>query len=105
MADDQNMPAMADNEYGDGMDSPKEPDAKPDDANGKDDGEQEAILPTAILQGKDFKVGDEVVLQITAMHDGQISVKYAPPKGKDDGGEEPEKAAVPAGMDGGDTDY
>jgi hypothetical protein len=104
MADDNDMP-MGDAEYGDGGEAPADDkemlkDEKSDD--GKDDGGQEAILPTSILAGKDFQVGDEVVLKITAMHDDSISVKYAPSKGKDEGDD---KAAVPAGMGGGDEDY
>lgn len=68
---------------------------------------EEAILPKSILAGKEFKVGDEVVLKITAMHDDRISVKYAPAKeegageGDDGGMEDGEKAQMPSGMAGG----
>lgn len=72
----------------------------------------EAVLPKSILGGKKFDVGDEVVLKITAMHDDQISVAYAPTKGKDEGGEKGEtdeggEAKMPAAMmaGGGDSDY
>jgi len=51
--------------------------------NAQEGGREEvATLPKAILAGKDFKVGDEVVLKITAMHDSEISVEYAPEKKK-----------------------
>lgn len=48
----------------------------------KEEGEsgQTALLPKSILMGKDFKVGDEVVLKITGMHDDELSVTYAPEK-------------------------
>lgn len=105
MPDDMDTPP-GDEEYGDGSTATMQDDAKPDadaDENKAGD-EQEAILPKSILAGKDFNVGDEVTLKITAMHDQQISVAYAPSKDKD--ANEPDKAAVPAGMDGtGDSDY
>ncbi|HTQ50763.1 MAG TPA: hypothetical protein VMJ12_08625 [Candidatus Acidoferrales bacterium] len=73
---------------------------------------EEAILPKSILAGKEFKVGDEVVLKITGIHDDQISVKYAPVKADDEGeGEEgggemtPDEADMPAGMGSGDANY
>lgn len=65
--------------------------------------ETEAVLPKSILAGKEFNVGDEVVLKITAMRDDQISVKYAPAKPDEDKGEEGDKmeAEVPEAMAGG----
>lgn len=62
--------------------------------------EQEAILPRSILAGKEFNVGDELTLKVTAIRDGEISVKYA--TGKDEPAEPEEasgdgKAEMPAG--------
>ncbi len=63
------------------------------------------LLPKAILMGKKFNVGDEVVLKITAIHDDQIEVEYAtgeeekPEEGTpaEEAGETPaEEAAEPA---------
>lgn len=56
-----------------------------------------AVLPRSILAGKKFDVGDEVVLKITAMHEDQIEVEYAPAKGKESGKEE-------GGYGGGDSE-
>jgi hypothetical protein len=46
------------------------------------------MLPKEILMGKDFKVGEEVVLQIKAIHGDSVEVAYAPEKGKGEEGEE-----------------
>lgn len=51
-------------------------------------GEPSALIPKALLAGKKFNVGDEVVLKITAMHGDSVQVEYAPEKGKE--GEEEE---------------
>lgn len=64
-----------------------------------------ALLPTSILAGKTFNVGDEVVLKIVHMGDGEIEVAYA--KGDDKGdqakpgpkdGEKPEMAGADSDM-------
>ena len=59
-------------------------DAKPKEMNDDDKGGEAAVLPKSILAGKEFNVGDEVVLKITGMHEDSISVEYAPDKGHDD---------------------
>lgn len=53
---------------------------------------EEAVLPKSILAGKDFKVGEEVVLRITAIHDDSISVTYAP----EEKSEQPPKEEITA---------
>ena len=81
----------ADDLYSDGPAKESAEDKAPDDDKGENpDDTVEAVLPKSILAGKEFNVGDEVVLKITAMHDDQISVAYAPAKGGKDesGGEE-----------------
>ena len=91
--------------YSDGMgaDAP-ESDAKD---KGKDDGRdsEEAILPRSICSGMDLKVGDKLSLEVTALHDKEISVKYAP---EDEGGEDSsagdDKASMPAEMASGGND-
>ena len=91
----------ADDPYSDGAGEDEAKEGMHDEAKeGEDKGDSvEAVLPKAILAGKEFKVGDEVVLKITAMHDNEISVAYAPakPGGKEEGGE----AKMPASMEGG----
>jgi len=49
-----------------------------------DEGEPTALLDKSVLGGKEFNVGDEVVLKIVAMHDKEVTVAYAPEKGKDE---------------------
>lgn len=72
----------------------------------KEGEEKQYALPKEILEGKKFDVGDEVVLRITAMHDEQIFVTYAPAKeqekGKTDEGMAEEAPAGGAG--GGDSE-
>lgn len=44
-------------------------------------------LPKEVLEGKDFKPGDELVLKIDAIHDDMIEVSYAPAKEQEKSGE------------------
>lgn len=96
---DDYMPAGGE-EATEAEDSPKEE----GDGKGSDDS-PESTLPKSILAGKEFNVGDEVVLEITGMHDNEITVRYAQEKGEDksrgedEGGEG--KASMPKGMDEG----
>ena len=46
-----------------------------------------ALLPKSILMGKEFNVGDEVVLKISAIHDNEVEVEYAPAEGKSEADE------------------
>lgn len=36
-----------------------------------------ALLPKSVLMGKSFRVGDEVVLKITALRGSEVEVEYA----------------------------
>ena len=70
----------------------------PEEEGKEDSGQPSAVLPKAILAGKDFKPGDEVVLKITAIHENEIVVEYAPAKadeGEESGGGQA-KASAPA---------
>jgi hypothetical protein len=69
-----------------------ETDSKSSKSMGKeqDDEGAEALLPKSILMGKEFNVGDEVVLKITHMYEDEISVVYA--KEKKDKGEDSDYA-------------
>src|SRR5690348_9477631 len=58
--------------------------SKPED---KEEGKS-YLLPKAVLEGKEFEPGDEVVLRIVAMHDDQIEVQYAPAKEQEEEGKE-----------------
>lgn len=57
--------------------------AKPEEGK-TDEGAMETTIPKAMLMGKDFKVGEEVVFEITAMHGDEVSIKYATEKGSDE---------------------
>lgn len=62
---------MDENYYDDSNDSGSE--------GGKEKGPNSStsLLPKSVLMGKDFKVGDEVVLKITAIHGDEVAVEYA----------------------------
>lgn len=53
-----------------------------------------AILPKTVLGGKEFKVGEEVVLKIVAMHENDVEVEYA--TGEEKGETPTEEAAESA---------
>jgi len=44
------------------------------------DGEQTALLPTALFMGKELKPGTRCEIEIEHIHDGQVEVKYVPHK-------------------------
>lgn len=78
------MPNQTDDLYDDS------PSAPPESAKDKkSEGEPTALLDKSVLGGKEFNVGEEVVLKIVAMHDNEVEVEYAPekPESKDKGGE------------------
>ncbi len=60
--------------FGDG------PKQKMDEGDGMD---EEGLLPKSLMAGKDFKPGDEIVLEVTAVHEKDFAVRYAKDKGKD----------------------
>ena len=71
---------------------PKE--AKPDDEG---EGGQTAEIPKAVLGGKDFKPGEEVMLEVVQVNEDSVLVKYASDKGSEGegGGGEGEEGAAP----------
>lgn len=79
-------------------DSPSNPPAEAPKEEGMDESPR-GLLPKAILAGKDFKPGDEIVLKIDAIHDDEVEVSYAPEKGKE-GGDAEMAEAPPPGEDG-----
>ncbi len=70
---------MAD--YYQDAEAPESNDQGPSDEEHEDSGEQTALLPKGILGGKEFKPGEEVVLQIVADHGEEVEVKYASEEG------------------------
>lgn len=65
---------------GDEMYSDAEPAAEApaeESSESQEGGEPEALLPKSILAGKDFKPGEEIVLQIVSVEGDSVRVKYA----------------------------
>lgn len=92
----QNNPGPSEDDYFD--DSPK---TTPKDMQ-KEGMEQTGLLPKALMAGKDFKPGDEIMLKITAVHEKDFEVEYAPEKGKEEEAEGPhDEGSEMAGMEGG----
>ncbi len=60
-------------------DGPKQ---KMDEGDGMD---EEGLLPKSLMAGKEWKVGDEIMLEITHIGEKDFGVKYASEKGKSDG--------------------
>jgi hypothetical protein len=76
------------------------PPAKEKEESGSnEDGQKTYVLPKAVLEGKEFEPGDELVLRIVSMHEDQIEVTYAPAKEqeKGEGQGEGQMAEAPAG--------
>ena len=59
--------------YGDAPDT-ETTQAKP--GSEHEQGQPTAVLPKSILAGKEFQVGESVVLKIVAIHDDEIVVEY-----------------------------
>lgn len=54
---------------------------------------EEYELPKAVLMGKEFNVGDSVILKVTAIGEDTIRVKYETEKPESEGTESEEAAA------------
>lgn len=68
----------------------------PEEAEGK---HPTGILPKDLMAGKDFQVGEEIVLKITAIHENDFEVEYS--YGDKSESKEPEPAGEMAGAGGG----
>lgn len=68
-------------------DGPLETKPPPEDKGGDYEGAT-GILPKSLMAGKDFKVGEEIVLEITRIGENDFEVKYATDKGGDEGHKE-----------------
>lgn len=54
--------------------------------------EATALIPKSVTGGKDFQPGDEIVLEVIAVHEDELEVRYAKEKGgkgEDEGEEQP----------------
>lgn len=89
---------MPNDYYSDAAAPPAEPTVPEPEPEGKE-GESDsgtAVLPMSVLGGKEWKPGEEIVLQIVQMNEDGAVVKYASEKG----GEEkatPVEAPAPGG--------
>lgn len=73
MADDQTPEGETD-----GTDQSEE-----DDGDAENSVEESALIPKSLLAGKEFKPGEEIVLEIVKMHGDEVEVRYAKEKGGD----------------------
>jgi hypothetical protein len=71
---------MPEDLYSDNPGGDAAPDTAPDKNKAGDEGET-ALLPKSILAGKEFKLGEEVVLKIVKIYEDEVEVAYA--KGED----------------------
>lgn len=71
--------------YGDPGDAAEQP-QNPQPSQDKDESDaQTALIPKSLLAGKKFDVGDEVCLEIVAMHEDEVEVRYSTkPSGETD---------------------
>lgn len=70
--------------------SQQEPEAKEDQDTGS-----EELLSKAFFQGKDLEVGARCEVEITGIHEGEVSVKYVP-HDEEKTEEQPEPGQEPA---------
>lgn len=73
----------SDDYFGDGMQGEKH------ESETDQGGEARGLLPKDLMAGKDFKVGDEIMLKITAIHEKDFEVEYAPEKSDEDNSAQP----------------
>lgn len=90
--------------------APTESEAAPKPEQEDETGEaQTAELPKTVLGGKDFKPGEEVVLEVVQVMDDSVLVKYASEKGGkeeySEGGAEQSRAPTPGGSNPGNPMY
>lgn len=75
-----------------------------EDDGGKGDSDaEETTIPTSLFGGRELKVGQRETIEITGIHDKQVSVKCVYNEDKEESGEddsEDAKASVPSGMGG-----
>lgn len=66
--------------------------ATPEETTEETGDNETAVLPKSVLGGKEFKPGEEVVLEVTQVLEDSVVVKYA----SESGGEDYEEPAAPA---------
>lgn len=87
---------MPRNDYYGDPSEPKDSAPAQDPENRDDANQPTALIPKSLLAGKDFKVGDEIVLKIVALHEEDAEVEYAPEKpDKEEQASEPPPQAPP----------
>lgn len=93
-------PGGEDENFADAQTEQAQPGGEPG-AEGKEGAGATATIPKALLAGKDFKPGDEIVLKIDQIHGDEVVVSYAPEKGgKEEDTPEPEGETPPEEPEG-----
>jgi hypothetical protein len=96
-------PAQVPDMYNDSVPKDQEAPPDPEEKNEQaEDSEHEttAELPKAVLGGKDFKPGEEVMLQVVKVMEDSVLVKYST-KGEETEEAPPEEEAPPSAPQGG----
>lgn len=71
--------------YNSGGDAaPSEAQAEPMEKPESEEGDQTALIPKTLFAGKDFKVGDEIVLKIVHLYEDEAEVEYASEPSKEE---------------------
>lgn len=73
---------------------PKAPEAE------EESSEPVATIPKALLAGKEFKPGEEIIFEIVSIQDDSVVIKYASPHSEEYEGEEGEGKGMGEGMMG-----
>lgn len=60
-----------------------------------------AVIPKALLSGKEWKPGDQITLEIVQMNEDGAVVKYASESGSEEESEAPEPEAAPPAQEAG----
>lgn len=68
---------MPEDYYGDSNPGPAAPPAEEGQEKESQGEEKTAIIPKALLGGKEFKPGEEVVFKIVRFHDDSVEIAYA----------------------------
>lgn len=65
--------------------------------------EQTAVIPKALLAGKEFKPGEEIIFKIVSIHDDEVEIAYATGEGdkEEKMDSAPSESAPAGGGDGG----
>src|SRR5574342_368805 len=92
--------ADPDTSYYPAMDQETPPSGGENEREDTEDVAETALLPKSILAGKDFKPGDELVLEVVHLYDDEVEVKYASAKHEEEEETEPGMMSADDEIDG-----